>query len=64
MAETESPYRAESDENRFRVVDESGRVELECGSLASAEHYAALLNQAFQRGFKAGYRAAKRKSST
>ncbi|HEY1789653.1 MAG TPA: hypothetical protein VGJ73_16010 [Verrucomicrobiae bacterium] len=58
--ENESPYCAQSEEGRFRVVNESGKVVLDCGSLASAEQYATLLNQAFQRGFKAGFRAGKR----
>jgi hypothetical protein len=62
MDEIESPYRAQSEESQFRVVDESGRVVLNCGGLASAEQYAALLNQAFQRGYKAGFRAARRGS--
>ncbi|HEX3623897.1 MAG TPA: hypothetical protein VH280_00575 [Verrucomicrobiae bacterium] len=64
MNDIESPYRPESDDGNFRVVDESGRVALNCGSFASAEQYAALLTQAFQRGFKAGFRAAKRKTSS
>ena len=61
MDEIEPPYRTQSTEGRAQVVDESGKVVLDCGnaSLASAEQYAVLLNQAFQRGFKAGYRAAK-----
>ena len=62
MDDIEPPYRAESNESRARVVDESERVVLECGNLANAEHYVALLNQAYQRGFKAGFRAAKRGS--
>jgi hypothetical protein len=60
MDEIESPYRAQSTESRGQVVDETEKVILDCGNLASAEQYAALLNQAFQRGFKAGFRAAKR----
>jgi hypothetical protein len=60
MDEIEPPYRAQSIEGRAKVLDESGKVVLDCGNVASAEQYATLLNQAFQRGFKAGYRAAKR----
>jgi len=60
MNEIESPYRVQSSEGHIRVVDESGRVVLNCGDLANAEQYVALLNQAFQRGFKAGFRAARR----
>lgn len=60
MDETESPYRVQATENLFQVVDESGRVALGSGDRANAEQYAAMLNQAFRRGFKAGFRAAKR----
>lgn len=60
MDEIELPYRTQSTEGHARVVDESGKAVLDCGNVASAEQYATLLNQAFQRGFKAGYRAAKR----
>jgi len=63
MNDIEPAFRSESSDGRARVVDESGRVMLECGSLVSAEQYAALLNQAYQRGYKAGYRAAKRAAS-
>ena len=60
MDPAELPFRPQSEQGRFRVVDESGRIILECGDRASAEQYAALLNEAYRRGFKAGYRAAKR----
>ena len=62
MDEIEPAYQAQSTEGHAQVVDESGKVVLDCGNvnLASAEQYAVLLNQAFQRGFKAGFRAAKR----
>ncbi|HTV42644.1 MAG TPA: hypothetical protein VMF08_18920 [Candidatus Sulfotelmatobacter sp.] len=61
MDETEPPYRTQSADGHAQVVDESGKVVLDCGkvNLASAEQYAVLLNQAFQRGFKAGFRAAR-----
>lgn len=60
MDETKPPYQVQSSESQFQVVDESGRVVLNSGDRANAEQYVALLNQAFQRGYKAGYRAAKR----
>jgi hypothetical protein len=60
MDEIESAYRAQSEENHFRVLDESGREVLNCGNLAGAEQYAALLNQAFKRGYKTGFREARR----
>lgn len=60
MDETQSPYRAQPNQNHFQVLDPTGRVILDCGSRESAEQYALLLNQAFQGGFKAGFRAGKR----
>lgn len=59
--ETESPpYHVEPDGEGFQVVNESGRQMVACANCDNAEHYAALLNQAYQHGYKAGYRAAKR----
>ena len=60
MEEVESPYRLEPDRGRFKVVDESGRIILTCGDAGSAEQYVVLLNEAYRRGHKAGYRQAKR----
>ncbi|HEV2331432.1 MAG TPA: hypothetical protein VGY56_21830 [Verrucomicrobiae bacterium] len=57
MDENEPPYRTQSTDRNVQVVDETGRVVLNCGDSASAEQYAVLLNQAFQRGFKAGSRS-------
>jgi hypothetical protein len=62
MDEIEPPYQVQSIESAIQVVDGSGRVVLNFGDRANAEQYAAMLNQAFERGFKAGYRAAKQKS--
>ncbi|HEV2318725.1 MAG TPA: hypothetical protein VGV18_03180 [Verrucomicrobiae bacterium] len=59
MDENDLPYRTQSNNGRFQVVDPSGKVIVNCGDAATAEHYMALLNQAFARGFKAGFRAAK-----
>ncbi len=56
----EAPFRPQAEQGRFRVVDAAGRVVLDCGDRASAEQYAALLNEAYRRGFKAGFRAARR----
>ncbi len=50
------PYTVQPDGARVRVVDWEGNVILTCGDSPSAEHYAALMNQAFRRGFKAGFR--------
>ncbi|MGH8023259.1 MAG: hypothetical protein ACRED1_06745 [Limisphaerales bacterium] len=60
MDETQPPYRVQPGDDHFQVVDPAGRVMLDCGNRESAEQYALLLNQAFQRGFKAGFRAGKR----
>jgi hypothetical protein len=62
MDDFEPPYQIKPNESHFQVVDESGRVMLGCGDRVNAEQYAAMLNEAFRRGFKAGYRAAKRGS--
>ena len=55
----QEPYRAEPDGARFNVMDwEDGTVML-CGDKPSAEQYAVLMNQAFRRGYKAGFRKAR-----
>ena len=50
------PYTVEPEDGRFRVVDWEGNAILVCGDATSAEQYAVLMNQAFRRGFNAGYR--------
>ena len=50
------PYAVAPDGGRFRVLDWEGNVLLVCGDAASAEQYAVLMNQAYRRGFKAGFR--------
>jgi len=60
MDEIDPPYQVQQTEDQYQVLDESGRLVLNSRDRANAEQYAALLNQAFQRGFKAGFRAAKR----
>ena len=49
------PYTVQSEDGRFSVLDWEGNVVLTCSDPASAEHYAALLAQAFRRGFKSGF---------
>jgi hypothetical protein len=63
MDEIEPPYQVQSIENTIRIIDQSGRVVLDFGDRTNAEQYAAMLNQAFERGFKAGFRAARQKNS-
>ena len=41
-----------------RVVDRSGRTILQSAGAQNAMHYATLMNQAFEVGYKAGYRDA------
>lgn len=57
--EDKPPYAVEPEDGRFRVVDGEGNTILVCGDAASAEQYAVLMNQAFRRGFSAGYREAR-----
>lgn len=49
-------YRVRDAEQRFAVVDDSNRVIIVCRDKGSAEQYVSLLNEAFRKGFKAGYR--------
>jgi hypothetical protein len=54
------PYRIESEGDRFKVVDWEGNVLITSSTAANADQYAALLNQSYRRGYKAGFRNAKR----
>ena len=58
--DADKPYQAKTASGRAQVLDESGRVVLTCGDAASAADYVVLLNEAYQRGYKAGYRDAKK----
>jgi hypothetical protein len=53
-------YHVSSNDGRFEVVDPAGRNILVCRDEPSATHYTVLLNEAYQRGYKAGYRDARR----
>jgi len=53
------PYRAVEKNDRWSVVDGSGRMICACGDERNARHYETLLNQAHDRGYRAGYRDAK-----
>jgi hypothetical protein len=53
------PYNVQPEAGRFSIVDWEGNVILVCGDSPSAEQYAALMNRAFRRGFKAGFRKAR-----
>lgn len=56
----QEPYRVEPDGVQFKVMDWEGGGVMVCGDDRSAAQYAALLNEAFRRGFKAGFRKARR----
>lgn len=53
------PYKAHTDEGTHRVVDHAGQTVCVCGTFADAQQYAVILNQAYELGYKMGYRAAK-----
>lgn len=46
--------------DKYEVRRDNGRVVVVCTDEGSAVQYAVLLNEAFDLGFKAGYRAARR----
>jgi hypothetical protein len=52
-------YRVNERDGRFEVLNDSGNVVLVCHDQASATNYAVLLSEAYQSGFKAGYRDGK-----
>lgn len=52
----QSAYGVCSESGRFKVMDQSGHVVMVCHDEGSATHYAVLLNEAFRRGYKRGYR--------
>ena len=53
-------YQAVATEDKYEVRRDNGRVVMVCNDEGSAVQYAVLLNEAFDVGFKAGYRAARR----
>jgi len=53
-------YRTETVADCFQVMDESDRVVLVCRDKGSADEYVVLLNNAYRKGFKVGYREGKR----
>jgi hypothetical protein len=53
------PYRVVADSGDYQVTDGDGRVIMVCKDDRSAEHYAALLTQAFRQGYRMGYRVGK-----
>ncbi len=53
-------HRVAERDGKFDVLNSSGAVVLVCQDEASATNYAVLLSEAFQRGYKAGYRDGKK----
>ena len=53
-------YRVNERDGKFEVLNVSGSVVLVCEDDASATNYAVLLSEAYQRGYKAGYREGKK----
>ena len=58
--ETEKQFDVRQQSRRFEVIDSSAKVIMACQDEGSATHYAVLLNEAYQQGYKAGYRDGRR----
>jgi hypothetical protein len=58
----EGPYQVRPEDNQFQVLDASNRVVMVSHDQASATQYSVLLNEAYSRGYKSGYRAARNTS--
>jgi hypothetical protein len=54
------PYRVEPAGDQFKVVDGEGNTIISCNTSANADQYAALMNQSYRRGYKAGFRNARK----
>jgi len=54
------PYWVDSKDGKSKVLDDEGNVVLVCANSANAEHYAALMNQSYRRGYKAGIRSTRK----
>ncbi|KPJ90353.1 MAG: hypothetical protein AMJ53_13810 [Gammaproteobacteria bacterium SG8_11] len=52
-------YQVVKQQDSFAVVDPSHRTIITCQNELNAQHYAQLLNSAYESGYKAGYKAAK-----
>ena len=55
MADSEEAYLIEMADGHYDVRSKTGRVVMSCRDEASARHYANLLCEAFDLGFKEGY---------
>lgn len=59
MDEPDQAYRVVKQQNAYAVTNASGCV-ITCHEELNAQHYAALLNNAYASGYKAGYKAGKK----
>ncbi len=50
----ETAYRVHHGGDKYKITNEFDRVILECRDQGSAQHYATLLNQAYELGYKKG----------
>ena len=57
--DSDQTYSILQQNNAYCVTDPTGRTLITCPSAPTAEHYADLLNKAYQNGYRAGYKAAK-----
>ena len=53
-------HRVNERDGKFEVLNNSGTAVLVCEDEASATNYAVLLTEAYQRGYKVGYRDGKK----
>ena len=56
------PYRVATEGERFNVIDWEGKVAVVCADASNAGQYAALMNQSYRSGYKAGFRKARKVS--
>jgi hypothetical protein len=52
-------YKVVKQEDAFCVMDPNQRTIVTCQTELNAQHYAQLLNSAYESGYQAGYKAAK-----
>lgn len=51
-----NPFKVNTHEDKYQVLDGNDNAWLETANTHTAEHYMDLLNKAFKSGFKQGYR--------
>lgn len=54
------PYRVAPEGDRLVVIDWEGNVVVTCENAANADQYAALMNQSYRSGYKAGFHKARK----